>query len=312
MRLFDSHAHYNDEKFEQDREQILQKVYESGVTNLICAGYSLESSKQAIEIAKTHDFIHAIVGISPNDIPGANTEEKQIDFTTFQKKFENQLESLETLIKYSCEEKEKQQAKVANKQEYSLVSNNKETANRQNVNNKKLEEAKIVAIGEIGLDYYWNKENKENQKWAFMKQIDLANHLNLPIVIHTREAVVDTIDILKNQIIVQEKGIFHCCPLNLELIKEGLKLGFAISFAGPVTFKNSKNAEEAIKLVPLEKILIETDSPYLAPEPNRGTRNDSSNVKYIAEKIAHVKEISVEEVAKATYENAKQIFKIED
>ena len=120
----------------------------------------------------------------------------------------------------------------------------------------------------------------------------------------------DTINILKNEITVNEKGVFHCCPLNLDLIREGLKLGFYISFAGPVTFKNSKNAAEAINLVPLDRILIETDSPYLAPEPNRGTRNDSRNVIYIAEKIAQVKGLTLEQVAKNTYENAQRIFKI--
>ena len=116
--------------------------------------------------------------------------------------------------------------------------------------------------------------------------------------------------ILKNQINVTKKGVFHCCPLNIELVKEAVKMGFYISFAGPITFKNSKNAVEIIKQVPLDKILIETDSPYLAPEPKRGTRNDSSNVKYIAQKIADVKGITLEEVAKATYNNAKTIFGI--
>ena len=169
---------------------------------------------------------------------------------------------------------------------------------------------KVVAIGEIGLDYYWNKENKEEQRKVFIEQIELANKLNLPIVIHTREAIQDTIDILKNKIECKQKGVFHCCPLNVELVKEALKLGFYISFAGPVTFKNSKNANDVIKIVPLEKMLIETDSPYLSPEPLRGTRNDSRNVKYIAQKIADVKEIPVEEIARITYENAKRIFGI--
>lgn len=173
------------------------------------------------------------------------------------------------------------------------------------INNKK-----IVAIGEIGLDYYWNKENKELQKEIFINQIELANKYNLPIVIHTREAYVDTIDILKNKINVNKKGVFHCCPQNRELIKDALELGFYISFAGPITFKNSKNAEEVSKMVPLNKLLIETDSPYLSPEPNRGKRNDSSNVKYIAKKIAEYKGITIEEVAKATYENANKIFEI--
>lgn len=168
---------------------------------------------------------------------------------------------------------------------------------------------KVVAIGEIGLDYYWNTENKELQKYAFIKQIMLANKLDLPIVIHTREAVMDTLNILKNNT-VGKKGVFHCCPLNPELIKEALKLGFYISFAGPVTFKNSKNAEEVINLVPLDKMLIETDSPYLAPEPKRGTLNDPRNVEYIARKIAIIKGIEADEVANITHENACRIFEI--
>lgn len=169
---------------------------------------------------------------------------------------------------------------------------------------------KVVAIGEIGLDYYWNKENKEIQKEMFKGQIELANRLNLPIVIHTREAIADTLEILKENP-VNKKGIFHCCPLNRELVKEGLKLGFYISLSGVITFKNSKNADEIIDMIPEDKLLIETDSPYLAPEPVRGTRNNSMNVKYVAEKIANVKNKRVEEIAEITGQNAKRIFEIE-
>ncbi len=255
MELLDSHAHYNDEEFENDREKIIEEIYNSGVTTIINAGYSMESSEKAIEIANKYNFIYATVGVSPNDI--------------------------ENLSKNYIIEIQK------------MANNNK-----------------VVAIGEIGLDYYWNKENKEEQRKVFIEQIELANKLNLPIVIHTREAIQDTIDILKNKIECKQKGVFHCCPLNVELVKEALKLGFYISFAGPVTFKNSKNANDVIKIVPLEKMLIETDSPYLSPEPLRGTRNDSRNVKYIAQKIADVKEIPVEEIARITYENAKRIFGI--
>ncbi len=173
------------------------------------------------------------------------------------------------------------------------------------------ENKKVLAIGEIGLDYYWEKNErmKEMQKKAFIEQINMANRLNLPIVIHTREAVMDTLKILKENS-ANNKGVFHCCPLNRELVKEGLKLGFYISFAGPVTFKNSKNADEIINMVPIDKILIETDSPYLSPEPLRGKRNDPRNVKYIAEKISKVKGISKEEIGKITYENAKKVYKI--
>lgn len=168
---------------------------------------------------------------------------------------------------------------------------------------------RAVGIGEIGLDYYWNKENKEAQKEAFIKQIQIANKLNMPIVIHTREAVMDTIEILKNNP-VNKKGIFHCCPLNVELIKEGLKLGFYISFSGNVTFKNSKNANKCIETVPTDRILIETDSPYLTPEPHRGKRNTPENVKYVAQKIAEVKNLKFEDVEKITYENTCKIFGI--
>jgi len=168
---------------------------------------------------------------------------------------------------------------------------------------------KVVAIGEIGLDYYWNKDNKEFQKQVFIEQIKLANKLDLPIVIHTRDAVMDTIDILKNVMPCNKKGIFHCCPLNVELIKEGLKLGYYISFSGVVTFKNSK-PELAIKEVPLDRLLIETDSPYLTPEPNRGKRNDPSNVEYVARKIASILKVDFETIASNTLKNGKKIYNI--
>lgn len=255
MEFFDSHAHYNDERFDEDRNKLIKEIYSEGVTRIVNAGYSLQSSKKAIEIAENYDFIYATSGISPNDID---------DFK------ERDLEEIENLAK-----------------------------------NKK-----VVAIGEIGLDYHWNTENKKLQKEVFISQIEIANRLNLPIVIHTREAIFDTLDILKNQIKCIKKGVFHCSPLNIDLVREGLKLGFYISFAGPITFKNSKNASEIIKMVPIEKMLIETDSPYLSPEPLRGKRNDSRNVKYMAQKIADVKEIALDKVAEATFNNAKNIFEI--
>lgn len=258
MGLFDSHSHLNDEKFDEDREKTIDEIVKSGVTNFITAGYSVESSKKAIEIAKKYDFIYTTAGVSHNDIPQDE------------------------------DELWKQLAEIEN-----IAKNN----------------SKVLAIGEIGLDYYWNTENKELQKLAFIEQIKIANKLNLPIVIHTREAVMDTLQILKENK-VENTGIFHCCPQNRELIKEGLKLGFYISFAGPITFKNSKNAVEMINLVPNDRILIETDSPYLAPEPVRGTRNTPSNVKFVAQKIADVKGLTLEKVEKITFENTKKILKM--
>ncbi len=167
---------------------------------------------------------------------------------------------------------------------------------------------KVVAIGEIGLDYYWNKENKELQKEVFIKQIELANKLDLPITIHTRDAHIDTIDILKQEKCLNT-GIFHCCPLNVELIKKGIELGYYISFTGVITFKNAK-PELAINEVPLDRLLIETDCPYMAPEPYRGKRNDSSYVIEVARKLAKEKNIEVEAIAKITYDNANRIYKM--
>ena len=253
MDFFDSHAHYNDDTFEYNRDDLITRMYENEITNIICAGYSLEKSKLAIEIAEKYPHIFAICGISPNDIE------------------ENTLKNLK---------------------EIEEISKNK----------------KVVAIGEIGLDYYWNKENKEVQKELFSKQIDIANRLNLPIVIHSRDAWVDTIEMLKQNPVIK-KGVFHCCQLNQELIKEALKLDFYISFSGNITFKNAKSAE-CIKLVPSDRILIETDSPYLSPEPLRGTVNNSENVKLVAKKIAEIKELDIAEVAEMTRKNTKRIFDI--
>ena len=261
MEFFDSHSHYNDEKFDEDREQIINDTYNAGITKFVCAGYNIKSSLDSLELSKKYDFIYSICGISPNDIP--QTEQEL-------------LKSLDEITK--------------------LVQNNKSK--------------KLVAIGEIGLDYYWNKENKELQEQAFIKQIELANKLELPIVIHSRDASVDTINIIEENK-VNKAGIFHCCQQNQEMIKNALRLGYYISLAGPVTFKNAKNSADIIQMIPMDKLLIETDSPYLSPEPNRGKRNDCRNVKYVAQRIADVKGITLEEVAKATYENAMRIFEID-
>lgn len=260
MEFFDTHSHYNDEKFDEDREETINKIYEAGVTKAVVVGDNIINSKKAIELAKKYDFLFCAVGIHPCEI--GETEEE----------IDNQILEIGKLTTYE----------------------------------------KNVAIGEIGLDYYWEKEeHKRNmQKYAFLEQIKLANKLNLPIIIHSRDAIMDTIEILRGKILPNKKGILHCCQLNKDLVKAGLEADFYISFAGPITFKNSINAEEIINMVPEEKILIETDSPYLSPEPNRGKRNDSRNLIYTAAKIAEVKGKTVEEIARKTYENAKEIYKI--
>jgi len=259
MEFFDSHSHYNDEKFNTDRDNIIKEVFEEGITRIVCAGYNVESSKLAIQLAEKYSFIYATCGISPNDMPEGTGLPR----------------------------------------EPSLLADLSPLA----------EHPKVVAVGEIGLDYYWNKENKELQKELFIKQIELANNLNKPIVIHSRDAVSDTIDILKNKIKAKQGGVFHCCPLNVELVKEAVKLGFYISFSGNITFKTAK-PENVILEVPNDKILIETDCPYLAPQAVRGKRNNSKYVKMVAQKIADIKQMEIEEVAEITYKNAEKMFNI--
>ena len=286
MEFFDSHAHYDDARFDDERDKLIEDVYKSGVTRIISAGYSLEGSIKSLELSNKYNFIYSTVGISPNDLI------ERAEVSNLEKSKTN-LENIEKSYPQIDDEMWKQNIEKIDK----LISSN-------------LSSKRIVAVGEIGFDYHYDTD-KKIQYEAFSKQIDIANKYDLPIVIHTRDAVMDTLTMLKEHP-VNKKGVFHCCPLNRELVKEALKLGFYISMAGPVTFKNSKNANEIIEMCPMDKILIETDSPYLAPEPVRGTRNDSRNLKYIAQKIASVKGMAVEEVAKATYENTMKCFNIDN
>ncbi|MBQ7327560.1 MAG: TatD family hydrolase [Clostridia bacterium] len=169
--------------------------------------------------------------------------------------------------------------------------------------------SKIVAIGEIGLDYYWRQDTKEKQKQIFVDQINLANKLNLPIVVHSREAMGDTIEILKNNR-PNKESLLHCYSGSVESAKILMDLGFSFSFGGVVTFSNAKTAVEVVKSLPIEKILLETDCPYLTPVPFRGKRNEPKNVVYVADMIARIKNMTIEEVAEKTTENAKRLFGI--
>lgn len=258
MEYFDTHAHYDDERFDEDREDIINKIYLAGVTKCINMGCDLETSKKAIKIANSHSFIYAMCGIHPEAIP------------------------------QSEEELWKTVSKIKD-----LASNNK----------------KVIGIGEIGLDYHWKDDNKDLQKKAFEAQIEIANELGLPISIHSRDAIDDTINIIR-KIKVKKGGVLHCCPFNSELVRHGLDAGLSIGFGGTCTFKNSKNAGAIALMVPEDRILIETDAPYLAPEPVRGSRNDSSNLKYVVQKLAEFRGIEADEMAKIVYKNAEKLFDV--
>lgn len=254
--LFDSHAHLNDERFDEDREELINSLKAKGVDLVLNPGACIETSKSSVELANKYDFIYAAVGVHPHDV-GEMTED-----------------DIETLRKLA------------------------------------LENEKVKAIGEIGLDYYYDNSPREIQKEWFKRQIELANELKLPIIIHDRDAHGDTFEIIKNTKSPEIGCVLHCYSGNVELAKEYVKMGCYISIPGTVTFKNNKKTREVAKEIPLEYLLIETDSPYMAPEPHRGKRNDPSLVQFVADKIAQEKGISYEQVCEATKENAKRFFNI--
>ncbi len=251
--LVDSHAHLEDEKYDKDREEVIEEC-KKDLTFLINVGSNILTSKQSIKLAHNYDFIYASVGIHPHDA---------------QKEFDK-VEEIERLA---------------------------------------LQE-KVVAIGEIGLDYYYDDPPKEFQKEVFIKQIRLAKKLNLPIIIHDRDAHGDILDILKQEWTKDLRGVFHSYSGSVEMAFQAIEMNFYISLGGPVTFKNAKKPKEVVKAVPIEKLLIETDSPYLTPEPYRGKRNTPVYVKFVAEKIAELREMSYEEVCRITAENAIKLFNI--
>ena len=252
--LFDSHAHLDDDKFCDDREEIINGLKNSGVSYVVNVGADYETSLNSVNLSAKYDFIYASVGVHPYDAKTVTDD--------LMDKFR------------------------------SMVKENK----------------KIVAIGESGLDYSYEETDKEAQKDAFIKHIKLADELGLPIIVHNRDSHKDMLDILMQH--KPQKAIIHCYSGSLEMAKILVKMGYYISFSGTVTFKNAKNLKEAAKWVPLENLLIETDCPYLSPEPERGTRNNPTKVRYTAEVIAELKGVTFEEVAQKTLENAKRVYNI--
>jgi TatD DNase family protein len=253
--LFDTHAHYDDERFEEDRYEIINNAHKEGVSYIINAAADFKSIASSISLSQEFDFVYAAVGIHPHS--AGETDENTIEII-------------------------------------------KESAGNP----------KVVAIGEIGLDYYYDNSPREIQKIWFSKQITLARSLNLPIIVHDRDAHEDVMNIIKSDHAEETGGVMHCFSGSVEMARELLNLNFYISIGGPVTFKNAKKVIEVVKYVPLDRLLIETDCPYLTPEPYRGKRNYSGYVRLVAEKIAEIKGVSFEEIAEVTLQNAKMLFKI--
>lgn len=252
--MIDSHAHYDDERFDKDRDEAIMLAKNSGVEIIINAASDIETSKKAIALSEKYDFIYALCGIHPHE-----TEKAE----------ENSVEIIEKLV---------------------------------------TENKKAVAIGEIGLDYHYDFSPRDIQKKWFAMQMELAEKLGVPVVIHSREATEDTLVILRK--FPNVKGIIHSFSGSTETLAEVLKMGYSISLGGVVTFKNAKYPVEVAKVCPIDKLLLETDCPYLAPTPHRGERNGSHLMIHTAEKIAELRNMDTDELCRVCAENTKRIFNI--
>lgn len=253
--IFDTHAHYDDDAFNEDREQLLAALPEQGIARVVDVGASLASCRKVLELMERYDYIYGAIGVHPSET--AELDEESYSW-----------------LKEQCRKK------------------------------------KCLAVGEIGLDYYWDKEPEiqAKQRYWFVRQLALAQQADLPVIIHSRDAAEDTMQIMEKAYEDGIKGVIHCYSYSPEMAQEYVKMGYFIGVGGVVTFKNARKLVQTVEEIPLSAIVLETDCPYMAPEPHRGTRNDSRNIPYVIEKIAKIKGISAEEVEETTRENAFALF----
>ena len=253
--IFDTHAHYDDPVYDKDREELFRTMRSEGVGIITDIGADIESTKRAIELSESYDFIYAVAGVHPSEV-------------------------------YSLEEADMEFLRRAT------------------------ESPKVVAIGEIGLDYHYEDTVREVQKKWFIRQLELAKETKLPVVIHSRDAAQDTLDIMKAEHAEESGGVIHCFSYGWDMAKIYLDMGFYLGIGGVVTFKNAKKLKEVVQKAPMERLVLETDAPYLAPEPYRGKRNASHYLKYVAEEIAALRNMTPEEVILVTDENVKRMYGI--
>lgn len=257
MKIFETHAHYDDAAFSEDRDFLLEQMHREGIEYIVNIGCSMENSNSITGLVKQYDFLYGTVGVHPEDA-GSLTE--------------SDMEELEELSKQD----------------------------------------KILAIGEIGLDYHYDEPPKDIQKQWFVRQLDLAKRRQLPVVIHSRDAAKDTLDIMKAEHAGKTNGVIHCFSYGVEMAREYLNMGYYIGIGGVITFKNGRKLKEVAEYAPLDRIVLETDAPYLAPVPFRGKRNCSLYLKYVVEELARLKGLSAEAVCTVTYENAKRLYNFSD
>ena len=255
MKIFDTHAHYDDEAFTEDMDNLLCDMHKKGVKRIVNIGCSMESSRFIVDMVDRYGYVYGAVGVHPDDV-GNLTDADMRELAELSK------------------------------------------------------QDKILAIGEIGLDYHCDDIDKESQKRWFVEQLGVAKQERLPVVIHSRDAAKDTLDIMRAAHAGDMGGVIHCFSYTKEIAREYLDLDFYFGIGGVVTFQNGKKLKEAVEYIPIEKILLETDSPYLAPVPYRGQRNSSLNIPLIAKEISVIKKLDYDEVIKITEENAKNLFRI--
>lgn len=253
--IFDTHAHYDDEAFNEDRDRLLESLRDYGIEAVVNIGASIQSTKNTLELVKKYPFVYGVAGVHPS-------ESAELD------------EHLMIWLK--------------------------EVAGRD----------KVVAIGEIGLDYYWDEPDREIQKHWFERQLELAREVGLPVVIHSRDAAKDTLDMMKSQKAGDMGGVIHCFSYGVEIAREYLDMGFYLGIGGVLTFKNAKKLKEVVDYMPMDRLVLETDCPYLSPVPNRGKRNSSLNLPYVVEAVAEIKGLTPEEVVEITNRNAKKMYRI--
>ena len=253
--IFDTHAHYDDEQFDGDRDELLKSMPDLGVGTIVDVSATYESCEKVLALAGKYPHVYAAIGVHPDEVGELN---------------EDKIQHMKELC---C--------------------------------NKK-----VVAVGEIGLDYYWDNEPHEVQQKWFIRQLELAKEVNLPVIIHSREASQETFDIMKEHHAGSTGGVIHCFSYGVEMAREYLNMGYYIGIGGVLTFKNAKKLIEVAEYAPLDRIVLETDCPYLAPVPNRGKRNFSGNLPYVVEKLAEIKGVSAEEIIRETTKNAREMYRI--
>ncbi len=251
--IFDTHAHYDNDAFDEDRESLLSGLPGQGIGAVVNIGASISTSENTLELTRKYPFIYGAAGVHPNETGELNDH---------------------------------------------LIECLREMA----------EDPKMVAIGEIGLDYYWDEQDRETQKYWFARQLDLARETGLPVVIHSRDAAKDTLDIMKEQKAGDIGGVIHCFSYGVELAREYLNMGFYLGIGGVLTFKNARKLKEVVEYMPTDRLVLETDCPYLSPAPYRGKRNSSLFLTYVVEAVSRIKGISREQVEQITYDNAGRLY----